>query len=174
MTVYLEDNINELDEVVVGKVLTGNLASDIQNLDGKKPLNFYDLGIPGYKGKLATQSERRLDEAGEFKPKMLLGLLGGGVPLNPILNGISGRTKELKRRVDIETREELLRKVRNRIEKDFLVSNPLKQDQIDDFFYFCSEDGNFHTYCEGQTDFQILIFLRLKYRQYQENLKQTD
>lgn len=48
--IYLEDNVNELDEVVVGRVLTGNLMSDIENSDVKRDLNFYDLGIPGYTG----------------------------------------------------------------------------------------------------------------------------
>lgn len=35
--VQLEDRVNILDEVIVGKVLTGDLLSDIQNTDGKAP-----------------------------------------------------------------------------------------------------------------------------------------
>ena len=172
--VELQEQINELDEVIVGKVLTGNLALDIQNMEGKPPISFYDLGIPGYTGKIATQSERRLSEAGIFKPKMLLGLLEGGLPLNPILNGLSGRTKQLRERVEIEAKEDLLQKIRSRVEKDFLMSNPLEDSQVNDFFYFCSEDENFIKNCNNKTDFQILIFLRQKYRQYQENLKQEN
>ena len=63
MTVNLEDNVNELDEVVVGKILTGDLLSDIENSDAKREINFYDLGIPGYTGPRMTQSERRVYEA---------------------------------------------------------------------------------------------------------------
>ncbi|WP_341215026.1 hypothetical protein [uncultured Wocania sp.] len=169
LIVNLEEQINELDEVLVGKVLTGDLLSDIKNVEGKPPINFYDLGIPGYTGKVATQSERRLHEAGEFKPKMLLGILGGGIPLNPILNGISGRTKELRKRVEIETKDALIKSVRVRLEKDFLISNPLEEDQVADFFYFCSDDENFIKHCKNQTDFKILIFLRMKYKQYMQN-----
>lgn len=169
--ITLDEQINELDEVIVGKVLTRNLLSDINNVEGNAPINFYDVGIPGYTGKLATQSERRLSEAGEFKPKMLLGLLGGSVPLNPILNGISGRTKMLKSRVDLEEREELIQSIKGRLAKDFFTSNPMEDYLKMDFFYFCADDENFIKYCKNETDFKILIFLKHKYRQYMENLK---
>ena len=172
--VILEDHVNELDEVIVGKILTGNLFSDIQsvNLDDA-PINFFDVGIPGYTGKIATQSERKLSEAGEFKPIMLLGLLGGSLPLNPIINGLSGRTKMLKKRVEIDERDALMRSVKARLSKDFLASNPLEKDLIMDFFYFCSDDENFIKYCKNKTDFNVLIFLRHKYRQYMENRKEV-
>ncbi|WP_246040968.1 carboxypeptidase-like regulatory domain-containing protein [Flavivirga rizhaonensis] len=169
--VKLDEQINELDEVIVGKVLTGNLLKDIANVEGDPPINFFDVGIPGYTGRIATQSERRLSEAGEFKPEMLLGLLGGGVPLNPILNGISGRTKMLKNRVNIETKEALMNTVKARLSKDFFASNPLNEDLRIDFFYFCADDENFVKYCKKKTDFEILIFLRHKYKQYMKNLE---
>jgi len=168
--VKLDEQINELDEVFVGKVLTGDLLSDIKNTEGKPPINFYDVGIPGYTGKTATQSKRRLSEAGEFKSKMLFGLLGGGLPLNPILNGLSGRTKMLKNRVAIEEKETLLQGVKSNLSKDFFVSNPLDDTLKIDFFYFCADDGNFVKHCKDQSDFKILIFLRMKYKQYLENL----
>jgi len=168
--VKLDEQINELDEVFVGKVLTGDLLSDIKNTEGKPPINFYDVGIPGYTGKTATQSKRRLSEAGEFKSKMLFGLLGGGLPLNPILNGLSGRTKMLKNRVAIEEKETLLQGVKSNLSKDFFVSNPLDDTLKIDFFYFCADDGNFVKHCKNQSDFKILIFLRMKYKQYLENL----
>ncbi|GAA3609978.1 hypothetical protein Q4Q39_16810 [Flavivirga amylovorans] len=168
--VKLEEQINELEEVIVGKVLTGDLLKDIANVEGDPPINFYDVGIPGYKGKIATQSERRLSEAGEFKPKMLLGVLTGGIPLNPILNGISGRTKILKNRVEVETKEALMNTVKAKLSKDFFASNPLDEDLRMDFFYFCADDEHFVKYCKNKTDFEILIFLKSKYKQYTENL----
>ncbi|NMH88542.1 hypothetical protein [Flavivirga algicola] len=171
LLVKLDEQINELDEVVVGKVLTGDLLKDIANVEGDPPINFYDVGIPGYTGRIATQSERRLSEAGVFKPQMLLGLLGGGVPLNPILNGISGRTKMLKNRVMIERKESLINTIKTRLSKDFFASNPLDEDLRMDFFYFCADDENFIKYCKNETDFKILIFLRHKYKQYTENLE---
>ncbi|GAA3559841.1 carboxypeptidase-like regulatory domain-containing protein [Snuella lapsa] len=174
LRVNLEEHVNELDEVIVGKTLTGNLLYDIKNVDGKPPINFYDVGIPGYTGKPATQSERMLHEAGEFKPSMLLGLLGGSVPLNPIINGLSGRTKMLKNRVKLEEKEALMQRIKGRLSRDFFASNPLEEDLRMDFFYFCADDPNFIKHCKNQTNFNILMFLRRKYKQYQENLKSAD
>lgn len=172
--VALQEQINELDEVVVGKVLTGNLLMDIENADGNVPINFYDVGIPGYMGKIPTQSERRLSQAGEFKPKQLLGVLVGGMSLDPLINTISGRTKKLKKRVDVEEREALMLRIKSRLAKDFFMSNPLDDDLKMDFFYFCADDKNFVKYCKNETDFNILLFLRMKYKQYKANLDSNE
>ena len=169
ITVKLEEQVNELAEVIVGNTLTGDLFKDVNDSDAKPDINFYDLGIPGYTGKPKTQSERRLYEAGDFKPKMLLGLLTGSVPLNPILNGLSGRTKELKNRVKLESNKELMYSLKDRLSESFLTNNPLKEDQIMDFFYFCSEDENFMTRCKNN-DIEALAFLEEKYKQYQKNI----
>lgn len=77
LIVYLTQSVIELDEVIVGKVLTGDLLFDINNLDAKRPIDFYDVGIPGYTGKQKTLNEKRLQTAGDFKPIDLLSILGG-------------------------------------------------------------------------------------------------
>lgn len=168
--IKLEEQINELEEVVVGKILTGDLLSDINNTEGDPPINFYDVGIPGYKGEKATQSERRLHEAGEFKPSQLLGVLTGSIPLNPILNGLSGRTKELKQRVKLESNAELLRKIKSNLTKDFFSTYELDENLRMDFFYFCEESLNFNERCNGKTDIEILEFLKEKLTEYKNNL----
>jgi len=168
----LDEQINELDEVVVGKVLTGDLLSDIKNIEGEAPINFYDVGIPGYTGKPATQSERRLSEASSFNPKAggSLGGAGGSISFSPLINAITGRTRMLKNRVKLEGKEVLMQSVKSRLSKDFFVSNPLEQALKMDFFYFCADDENFMKHCNNQSDFKILIFLRMKYKQYLENI----
>ncbi|WP_445737430.1 hypothetical protein [Mariniflexile sp.] len=178
LRVTLEEQINELDEVTVGRVLTGNLLSDVKNVEGDPPINFYDVGIPGYTGKIATQSERRMNEAttGSNGQKLKwYSPLTGSIPLNPILNAISGRTKQLKNQVKLEEKDELMQSIKGRLSKDFFVSNPLDEALKMDFFYFCADDENFIKRCKNQTDFNILTFLRMKYNQYLENLnKPTD
>lgn len=169
--VMLNDQINVLDEVIIGKVLTGDLMSDIENTDGDVPINFYDVGIPGYTGKPATQSERRLAEAGAFKPIMLLGILTGNIPLNPILNGLSGRTKLLKKRVKHEKAEILMRSIKGRLFEDFFAVNPLESSLRTDFFYFCADDENFIAHCKDQSDLKILELLSTKYKSYVDNMQ---
>ena len=163
--VKLEEQINQLDEVVVGKILTGNLLLDVQNTEGDAPINFYDVGIPGYTGKIATQSERRLHEA----------TTGGGiVPLNPILNAISGRTKMLKNQIKVEEKDKLMRSIKARMAEDFFASSPLPNDLKMDFLYFCMDDVNFMKMCKNKSDLDIITFLQFKYKQYQENRSIVD
>src|SRR5690606_22967802 len=143
LKIYLQEHVNKLAEVTVGNKLTGDLLKDINNIEGKPPINFYDVGIPGYTGKMATQSERMLYQAGEFKPSMLLGILLGSGSLDPIINGISGRTKMLKNRVKHEEREALMQSIKSRLGKDFFAFNPLDENLKMEFFYFCADDENF-------------------------------
>ncbi|MFD1615559.1 hypothetical protein [Gelatiniphilus marinus] len=171
LAIKLEEQINQLGEVLIGKILTGDLLLDIDNVEGDPPINFYNVGIPGYTGKIATQSERRLHEAGVFKPKMLLGLLGGGIPLNPILNGISGRTKELKNRVRIEANDDLLQKIKVKLSESFFSIYKLDKSKHTDFFYFCADDANFAKRCKDKSDIEIFEFLKEKLIVYNENLE---
>lgn len=51
MEIQLTEIINELDEVMIGNTLTGNLATDLKNIKVDETFNFDDVGIPGFKGK---------------------------------------------------------------------------------------------------------------------------
>lgn len=164
ITIYLEEHINVLDEVIVGKVLTGDLNSDIQNSEAEKPVDFYDIGIPGYTGPKKTQSERRLVEA----------TTGSGIiPLNPIINAISGRTKMLKNRISLERKDNLMRSIKDRLSGEFFENNELHEDYRMDFLYFCSEDIDFEKRCKKKSDIEIIIFLQEKLEMYQQNLTES-
>jgi len=162
ITVELLPQINELDEVVVGKILTGDISSDIGNSEAKRPIDFYDVGIPGYTGKPKTQSERRLYDADHGK--MFAVGLGAAVNVNKLLNAISGRTKKLKKRVKLEADEALLYSIKARLGKDFFKENPLTEDLQMDFLFFCSEDENFSEQC-SKNDIATLEYLKTKYDQ---------
>lgn len=171
LTVYLTEEINVLDEVVIGKVLTGDLSSDIVNSGVKRSIDFYDLGIPGYTGKRKTQSERRLYEAGDFKPIQLLGLLGGSLPINPILNAISGRTKELKNRVHLENQDNCINKIKSNLSEILFSSHELEEQYRIEFFHFCADDARFDTLCMLDNDFETLEFLKEKLSSFKSILQ---
>ncbi|MEO8933098.1 MAG: hypothetical protein ABI295_02230 [Xanthomarina sp.] len=159
--VHLEEFTYALDEVVVGRMLTGDLFKDMGQVEGK-PITAMQLGIPSYQGKPKTQSERKLNEA----------TTGGGfIPLNPIFNAISGRIKELKNRVKIEKTNDLLNVVRKRLETILFSSETLPETSRSDFFYFCSEDSNFENLCKTNDYFEILEFLKEKLVQYKTLLE---
>jgi hypothetical protein len=161
LNVFLKELVNELNEVFVGKILTGNLLSDIENSDAERDINFYDVGISGYTGKPLTQSERRYNEA----------TTGGGiVPLNPILNYLSGRTKMLKNQIKLESLNECLESIKSNLAETFFEYNELPEANRTEFFYYCIEDEAFSSICQVKNDIGTLEFLKTKLEGYKENL----
>lgn len=170
-TVYLTENINALDEVLVGTLVTGDLRLDLAHSRVERGINFYDLGISGYTGKPKTHSERRLYTAGDFKPIHLLALLGGSLPLDPIFNAISGRTKLLKNRVRLENKIDCILRVKSHLSEMLFTAHPLEEHYRNEFFYFCADDVQFDTHCKINNDFKTLEFLKEKLVHFQSNLQ---
>lgn len=153
LPVYLEELVNVLDEVIVGKVLTGDLWSDITNAELKRDLNFYDLGIPGYTGKQMTQSERRLYQATSG---------GGLVPIGLIVNAITGRTKRLKEHIKLEKLDNCLDKMKSNFSDDLFSNYDLEEDRKAEFFYYCQDDPEFEKLCKTKNNMTTFEFLETK------------
>lgn len=158
LDVHLEEFTYALDEVVVGRILTGDLLKDVGNVQGS-PVTALSLGIPSYQGPLKTLSERKLNEA------------TSGGPLYQLINTISGRTKKLKEHIKLESKDDLLDDIRKRTETLLFEDQTLPETYRNDFFYFCSEDPNFINRCKSKSDLEILEFLREKLLEYKINLK---
>lgn len=90
ITTSIFTQINKLDEVYV---------------DPKSSFDAVSLGIIKKKIEPLTSNERKLYTAGDFKPVHLLSILGGSLAVDPIINKISGRTKRLKKYVQLEKKE---------------------------------------------------------------------
>lgn len=172
LVVELEENVNTLDQVVVGRVLTRDLESDVENSLAKPKINFYDVGIPGYKGKPLTKREREYADASNGKVFTYYGI-GFGINFYKLLNVISGRTKRLKNYVRLEKRDELMYKMRAQFSKSIFAESDLKEHQKNDFFFFCSEDEKFEEICKSGNNMIILEFLQKKYNTYLQNLKEA-
>ncbi len=163
IAITLSEKITELDEVVVGKILTGDLLSDIENSDAKRDINFYDLGIPGYTGKRHTQSERRLHDA----------VNGGGlVPLNPLLNWISGRTKELKTQLAREKLDDAMDTVASKFSELLFAIENLETSQRSQFFYFVADDPEFLRLNNLKNDLEMYEFLQKKLKAFKAQLEE--
>ncbi|WP_040247816.1 carboxypeptidase-like regulatory domain-containing protein [Psychroserpens mesophilus] len=158
INVKLEDRINELDEVVVGKVLTGDLLSDIKNSDAKPDINFYDVGIPGYTGKPKTQKERRVIEADGGKFVYYYGLIAT-INIHKILNRISGRTKKLKHIVRLEEQDACMNKAIAELSDELFGHIELDEALKREFFYYASEDPGFLDVCNLNSDIKLFEFL---------------
>jgi hypothetical protein len=119
----------ELDEVVINK--HPEISAENSGI------------IPRDQIKL-TPAERRLQTAGDFKPIHLLGLLGGLLAVDPILNAINGRTKMLKKELTVEKKEFLMAKLEVLFEDKYYIEKlKIPEEQIRGFQYYCVEDADF-------------------------------
>ncbi|SHG59670.1 carboxypeptidase-like regulatory domain-containing protein [Winogradskyella jejuensis] len=166
LRVFLEEKVNELDEVVVGKVLTGNIGSDIGNVELKEEVNFYDLGIPGYTGKPKTIEERKLADADGGGP-IYTGL---GVNFHKLLNRISGRTKRLRAQVELSEKDKCMKRMREFYSESLFKNIEFTEAQKADYFYFCMDDLKFKNICEQNDPSEVIPFLKEKLSTYQQNL----
>ncbi|MEY8847816.1 carboxypeptidase-like regulatory domain-containing protein [Psychroserpens sp. XS_ASV72] len=170
ITIALEDRVNELDEVVVGKVLTGDLNADIKNSDAKRDINFYDVGIPGYTGKPKTLKEKRLLEADGGKFVYYYGLIAT-INIHKILNRISGRTKKLQQLVRLEQQDECMKKAMSDLSDELFGHIELDEALKVDFFYYASEDSMFLEVCQQNSELKMYEFLVQKLLSYSDDIE---
>jgi hypothetical protein len=103
--------------------------------------NALSLGIIRKEIKTRSPAERRLYTAGEFKPIQLLGILGGSLPVDPIINAINGKTKKLKQEVVIEKKESNVIFLQENYTDYMLLVLKVPEDRLQAFIYFVVESA---------------------------------
>ncbi|WP_276392783.1 hypothetical protein [Eudoraea chungangensis] len=157
--VPLGEFVNELDEVVLLPFnLTGDLSRDMNNIETDKVVVASTLGLPNAYVKPITQAERKLFEA----------TTGGGlVPLNPILNAITGRTKYLKKVLAYQEKYARTNRVRDFYADSLFVQNlGIPSDKIEDFMYYCEIDSSFSSVVDTRDRLKIWEYLKRRSSQY--------
>ena len=164
LLIPLEEALNELDEVVVMPYnLSGDISRDLNSMGAEPVVTASTLGLPNAYVKPVTKAERELYTATSG---------GGIIPLFPVINGITGRTKMLKDR--IKRNEKYARTERVRAYYvDSLYTTELKipESKVDEFLYFCEVDANFQAVVDTHDRLAIWEFLRKKSKVYRENNK---
>ncbi|RKR06957.1 carboxypeptidase-like protein [Maribacter vaceletii] len=161
LQIPLEDSLTQLDEVVVMPYnLSGDISKDLNTLKTEEVVTASTLELPNAYVKPISKAERELFEA----------TTGGGIPLNPIINGISGRTKMLKNRIKRNEKYERTQRVRA-FYADSLITSDLKipEVKIADFMYFCEVDTTFSSVVDTHDHLKIWEFLRKKSIAYRKN-----
>lgn len=162
ITVPLEDELTVLDEVVVTPYnLTGDISKDILSLKIDPVITAESLGLPNAHVRIPTKSERELFEATSG---------GGLLPVTPILNAISGRTKMLKERVARNKNYDRTERVRE-FYADSLYRTKLRipEAKIDDFLYFCEIDMEFQSLVDAHDVLRIWTYMEKRSMAYREN-----
>jgi hypothetical protein len=100
-----------------------------------KNINEFSLGIVSSKMKIATPAERKLYTANS----------GGGIlPIDPILNWMSGRTSMLKKELEVEKKETLLYKISVWYEYNYFIQTlKIPHDYVKGFQYYIVQDAKF-------------------------------
>lgn len=162
LEIALEPFVNDLEEVVVSPYdLTGDLAKDLQKLPGRDRPTAISLGLPNARARRLSPTENRIHEA----------TTGAGiVPLNPLLNAITGRTRRLKKQLAFERRYEKIQRWRL-LYPDSVLTRQLNipEARIEDFMYFCELDEAFEPIADSGNQLQIWGFLRRKSLEYRQN-----
>jgi hypothetical protein len=147
MTIVMEYVNIQLNEVVIQEA---------------SRLSAESIGIIPYGQKRYTQAERHLQTAGDFKPIMLLGLLAGSMPFDPVINKISGRTKRLKKLVVLERKIAVIDKLDEFFNDDFYSSKlKIPHDYIGGFKFYVIENNTFVTYLKNN-DLAMAKFLLIE------------
>ena len=166
LTVTLLESLNELDEVVLGAILTGDLNSDIGNSETKRPLDFYDLGLPGYTGPRMNLVQRRLYEA-DSGP-LILPRIPPVINFYKLLNMMSGRTKMLKEQVKLDKNKQSILRLRDIIGPLFFINHDLVEDLRIEFYYFCTDNPDFQDRCINRSDVEVLEYLDEKLIEFKD------
>lgn len=162
IVVPLEEYVNELDEVVIRPYnLSGDINRDLNQMTNTNVLVSATLGLPNAYVKPPTQAERKLFEATSGR---------GLVPLNPVLNAITGRTRYLKKILAAERKYARSGRVREFYPDSLFVKDlGIPAFRIDDFMYFCEVDSLFPILVDTADRLKIWDFLKGKSRDYRKS-----
>ncbi len=97
------------------------------------------LGLVPKGQKKYTPAERRVKTAGDWSGT---GIDGALFSLDPLLNSISGRTKQLKAELEVERKEFLQTKIYTNFDADFIMNQlHIPEDYVEGFVFYIVEDA---------------------------------
>jgi hypothetical protein len=126
MPIQLSPKINQLKEVII-----------------RNDINAVSMGVISKGQKTYTPAERKLYTATDLNASANVGsMMGGSVSADPLLNWISGRTKMLKKELEVEKKEAYLRQLENWFTADYFV-NTLKipAEYVKGFHYYSVDNA---------------------------------
>ncbi len=128
LEIELEPKAEMLDEVVI----TYDISPE-------------SLGIVPKGQKKYTVAERRLKTASDLDLVFYAGISGGvGMSLDPLINAITGRTKELKKNLETERRNMRLQQLRSMFEETYYTERlNIPQAHVGAFEYYLVENPEF-------------------------------
>lgn len=129
LIVTMTQQINELDEVMLGPDLTGNLKTDIEKIEVKDKLTYEDVGLPGYKGKM----EERIIP-------VYMAITPVSVDLEAIYKHLSGYYRKLRIRRKWDAQNVAVARMIDHYGTEFYTAAyGIPDNRLYDFLLFCVE-----------------------------------
>ena len=101
-------------------------------------LNAESLGLVPKGQKKYTPAERRLKTAGDFNGQFGLNT---AFSIDPLLNAISGRTKQLKAELEVERKEFLQYKINSNFDSEYIMNQlHIPEEYVQGFVFYIVED----------------------------------
>jgi hypothetical protein len=117
------------------------IALDEVEVKEYKNINAVSLGILDKPAKKYTPAERKLRTAGEFHWYYPLLIPLGGMPTDGLINSISGRTAMLKKELEVEKKEALLKKIEYQFDPEYFTINlKIPQEYVKGFCYYAIQE----------------------------------
>lgn len=161
----LEELVNELNEVVLGPNLTGNIATDLKNIKTEKPINFDDVGIPGFKG---------IPEEKIVPMVPYLGL-ATAVDLEAMYKHLSGYYRKLKLKRKWEGENRSVAKIINYYSSSFFEeAYAIPKDSLYDFLLYCIETTDLKKNYEIENYAGVLEIFKMKGEEYVARLSEKE
>lgn len=162
---FVEKEEVKQDPMAVNMVERNNELDEVELEDNRDYA--LELGIISERKEKLSVNERRLKTAGDFKPIQLLGLLGGSLPLDPILNAINGRTKKLKRNVQVEQKSAWINFLRQQYLDFMIESFESSQKDIEPFLDYLVEQESLEPVMATKNQDQMKFYLIDEWFKYQ-------
>ena len=158
ISIELNTKITELAEVLISDSdLTGDLQKDMAAIALKKTtITASELGLPENARPTMTAEERRYYSA-----------TAGAGPVGMLINAITGRTKMLKKHLEISKLQAKIERNRDKFTTSFYVESlGIPESLIEDFVYYVLEDPKSNDYLSSKTVLELLDFMKLKAPSY--------
>ena len=144
LALYLLPKVTALEEVVIYDLsLSGSLLRDGAGFDSKKVYDAKRANLPANTASKRTKEERRLYTATTRGPDMVGRYnMRLDIPLLAVINGITGKTKRLKKHIAVSNFQTEVDKIRTLFSDSIYIQQwQLRPEWIDDFvFYAWSDD----------------------------------
>jgi len=146
---------------------SSNLELDEVTITSKPKISTLSLGITSNEV-ILTPTERRLHTAGDFKPIHLLAILGGSLKIDPIINKISGKTKKIKKHIQIDQRKSNITFLKTNYYNYMLDDLKIKEEDIDRFLYYIVEETKIQSLLDDNNEDKLRFFIFEWWLKFQE------